>query len=348
MKLHVVYRSVASENKKTRPSYYSKHLCLLSFLLSVEPQKEHVDVTFLNDGPIPVERRGLMEENGQIVQLAGVGNFRSHRTAVSFVDSSSWRDEDLVYFAEDDYLYMPGAFSAFLAAAEEIPQATYFSFYDFPNWYEAGGDPLPRSRLRHFTGGGHSWRTVDSTTLSFGARVNVMRADSWLHVMGTRERPRSPLVRRSSGSRPADQATWRALQGFKPYDHLLGFVYLMGKRGGIPDSSAIRRFNLMSRIPRSKFRSLFVRRLLICATPALATHCEVPHMARGVDWQAVATKTATWAEQRGMRILNQGRAGTQDSGSELRQSGPLVPLRNLLTKEAQEPEPDWPRRREHQ
>jgi hypothetical protein len=300
MRLHVVYRSVASENDKTRPGYYSKRLCLLSFLRSVEPQKERADVTFLNDGPIPVERRGLMEKHGEIVQLAGVGNFRSHGTALSFVDSRSWRDEDLVYFAEDDYLYLSGAFSALLAAAEEIPESTYFSFYDFPDWYETGGDPLPRSRLRHFTAGGHSWRTADSTTHTFGARVSAMRVDSWLHMMGTRERTQGPLVRRWSGSSPADQATWWALQGLKPYERLQGFVYLLGKRGGIPDDSAIRRFNLTSRIPRRKFRSLFIKRLLICATPALATHCEASYMALGVDWQAVATETAAWAEQRGM------------------------------------------------
>jgi hypothetical protein len=55
-----------------------------------------------------------------------------------------------------------------------------------------------------------------------------MRVDSWLHVMGTRERPQGRLVGRWSGSNPADQTTWWALQGFKSYHRPQGFVYLLG------------------------------------------------------------------------------------------------------------------------
>ena len=52
--------------------------------------------------------------------------------------------------------------------------------------------------------GGQHWRTVESTCLSFGARVARLRSDRWTVRLTTQRR-----------GRPADRVMWRLIQGRK-------------------------------------------------------------------------------------------------------------------------------------
>ena len=52
--LHIIYRSYGGENLKNRPDFYSKLVCLYSFIDSVLMIDEEVKLIFMNDGPIPV------------------------------------------------------------------------------------------------------------------------------------------------------------------------------------------------------------------------------------------------------------------------------------------------------
>jgi hypothetical protein len=299
MKVHAIYRSTGSENQKARPPYYDKTLCLLSFIRAVRHCREPVEVIFLNDGHIPDERLRLMSAAGEVMALPGVGNFASKRAALSLIDWRRWEDSDLLYVAEDDYLYLPEALDFLVAAAKEIPQASYFTLYDYPRDDNLGNQTYDRGQTRVFLGGGRHWRSVESTPDTFGARIEAMRADAWLHWLGTRSpQTGSPFIRRDKqlpAPSPA-HAIWNATQGLGPYQIVHAIMHRMGFMAGIPKDPVIRRVRLGGAL-RRLLSPRTVYRLLIAPLPSLATHLELPDVAPLVDWAAVAAQTSQWAKE---------------------------------------------------
>lgn len=82
------------------------------------------------------------------------------------------RDAPFVYFAEDDYYYLPGQFPAlveFLGAHED---ADFVSPYDHLDAYTLALHRYP-SWIRAF--GGRHWRTAASTCLTFLTRQDTLR-----------------------------------------------------------------------------------------------------------------------------------------------------------------------------
>ncbi|MFZ1572739.1 MAG: glycosyltransferase, partial [Candidatus Kapaibacterium sp.] len=112
--LHIIYRSYGGENLKNRPDFYSKLVCLYSFIDSVLMIDEEVKLIFMNDGPIQDDKIEVMKKYGDIISLPSLGNSPSFREALNLALNLS--DSDLVYFAEDDYLYKPEAFKNMLLA----------------------------------------------------------------------------------------------------------------------------------------------------------------------------------------------------------------------------------------
>jgi hypothetical protein len=299
MRLHVVCRSTGGENKKERPSYYSKVMCLVSLLRSIAEASQEIDVVFLNDGPVPEDRLALMAQAGEVMELPEVGRVRSYWAALGLLATRKWDDGDLVYFVEDDYLHLPNALETLIAAAEELPWAPYFTLYDCPDRYTRSDD-ADGGRARVFIGGRHHWRTVESTTHTFAARVSVIRADSWLHLLATRDRTRgTPWLRRSADppKSPEDRVTWRVVQGLGQYKLASAFVQLMGQKSGIPRDRSVLRHELRLLVRPSKGR-----RLLLGPMPSLATHMEGLFLAPLIDWEAAARETVRWGEER--KVLN--------------------------------------------
>ena len=124
MRLHVVYRSTGGENPKARPAYYSKLGSLRSLLRNVGTQREaRGELAFLDDGPVPDDRlEAIMASAGTVVETAAPrAAGRLYRRAIEEPQRRGWPDEDLVYLAEDDYLYRREALPALAAAAHELP-----------------------------------------------------------------------------------------------------------------------------------------------------------------------------------------------------------------------------------
>jgi len=205
VRFHLVYRSSPGEStSKQRPTFYSKDLALASRLVA--------------SAALPAGDRVLsaMASCRSRAHLRSPGPARSYSSRawaihgriarLGFVDTRTWDDEDVVYFAEDDYLYTPDAFVRLVDAVEALPEAMYFTLYDHPDYY--------RMRLHKMFMGRHSsrrqvgrvsWRDVRSTTLTYGARVGALRADSWIHYCAPARAhpgtsPSSPSLRALAGS----------------------------------------------------------------------------------------------------------------------------------------------------
>jgi hypothetical protein len=294
--LHIVYRSYGGENMKGRPEYYSKLIALLSLVRSFQQVGNcRAEIIFINDGPIPGDRLRVMEGAGEVLSRSGLGLRGSLREALSLPSVRRWQASDLVWFSEDDYLYLPQALSDLISAANTFPQASYFGLYALigkllPNGQQFE-DPnrVPRDwidckavAVRHRT-----WWKALSTTSTFGARVNAVAEDARM----------MRLAMKSGGA--WDHTTCLMYQGFLPYpgSSLLETVTDSGGKSALPRRMAIcgaRAGMDLVQIARNVGRSR--KRVLIAPNPALITHLETKYLATGTDWRAVAQSTKDWAD----------------------------------------------------
>jgi hypothetical protein len=276
MAIHLVYRSSGKENTKPRPRFYSKALALASFLRAVDQSSEVVNVIFLNDAPIPRGTLKMMGKAGEVLNRNGLTLERSYREAITLPLERGWPSSDLVYLSEDDYLFRPEAFTRLARAARDIPQAAYFAFY--------ASTATEQRRLPTAHG---DWRLAESTTSSFGARISVLAADRWLHLIGCR----------AEGD--FDRAICMAYAGRRPYSWQ-EVPSNVGAGAGLKATTA--RVLGRATLNLGSYRARRQCRLLVTELPSLATHMEEPHLAEGVDWAEVATDTNLWAEQRGFSL----------------------------------------------
>jgi hypothetical protein len=128
---------------------------------------------------------------GAPVEQTSLGNAGTFRFALKLA-TESMTDEDIVYFLEDDYLHLPLAPKAI---EEGLTIADYVTLYDHPDKYWNRADGGPNPLVRH--GGERSrvlltpsthWKLTNSTTMTFAARVRVLREDLpvWMRYTRTR------------------------------------------------------------------------------------------------------------------------------------------------------------------
>jgi len=168
---------------------------------------------------------------------------------------------ELVYFAEDDYLYLPGALETAVAFMHRHPEADFSTpadHADFDTKY------VHQFRGQEYEEGGHHWRAVASTCLTFMARHQALvetRA-----VFATYARKNSDLGLWLALTKNRAVNPWCILRSagdglFFPASHVLAW--------------------------RHAWRNLLFgpRRTLWKPRPSLATHLESTDLAPRVDWE---------------------------------------------------------------
>jgi hypothetical protein len=245
------------------------------------------EIVYLNDGPIPADILTLMTKTGEIIQKEGLHLSGSMRAALSLPIERGWAPNDLVWYAEDDYLYLPNAFEALVAASEICPEASYFGLYAQIGRKLPSGHPLEENRVPSTWSPtepiyirGHPWVRALSTTSTFGVRVKALLEDR-----------RMMLVAMQTGG-AWDHSICLMYQGYNPYD--LSAMKEWLREAGPTRSALFRAGVLAARLGLNGYHALRSRlpgmkaKVLISPDPALITHMESVHMATGTDWQRVA------------------------------------------------------------
>jgi len=170
-------------------------------------------------------------------------------------------EAEAVYFAEDDYAYVPGAFRNLLTFLERGRDVDFVTPYDHPDYYS---HPIHRVPTEEQEFEGHQWRSAATTCLTFLTRRSTL-AKTWLafktYVEGA-----------------SDAAEWLMLTKmglFSPKKlllsttdwHLFRIYARAWKHGGLR--------NWVS--PRYK---------LWTPVPSIATHLESTRIAAGHDWKS--------------------------------------------------------------
>jgi hypothetical protein len=233
--------------------------CLGSFKRALGPLR--IKMWVLLDGCPPAYeklfRAHFREQELEVVTLAGAGNQATFRLQVDLLARQDVAD--LVYFAEDDYFYLPNAMVELVEFARSCDDVDFVTPYDHPDRYE---DSTWRERALVRSFGGRHWRTSSSTCLTFLASRRALLANRGLF--------------QTFRSGDDDCAIWQAITEkvglFDPRVHA---------------ASRLRVKIWLKTWLRGYRRILFGRSYpLWSPLPSVATHLALPCLAPAIDWPA--------------------------------------------------------------
>lgn len=152
--------------------YKLSEFCLKSFKNSLGDLKAKIFV--LLDGCPPeygdLFKKYFDDADLELIPLEGVGNFATFGLQIKILLEQNF--SDIVYFAEDDYFYMPDQFSEMVEFLKENDDVDFVSPYDHADDYtltlHQHPDQVKATSKRH-------WKTASSTCLTFLTDKETLR-----------------------------------------------------------------------------------------------------------------------------------------------------------------------------
>ena len=271
--LAIAYRIYPGVSKK--PAFFStdkfrlSEMCLRSFKEALGELK--VKIWAILDGCPPEYEalfRGMFDSNElEILPLNKTGNLATFSLQIDILTGQV--DAPFVYFAEDDYFYLPNALEKMVGFMRENKDVDFVTPYDHPDSYYTSSQ-FESHRVRPF--GDRYWRTASSTCLTFlTSRQNLLRTQSTFRTY-------------SRGN--WDCPVWLSLtQKFELANPRVHWSNLF--RLAIWGQTF--RWGLGALLFRRRYR-------LWVPLPTLATHMESPCLSPLVDWQSVFVKAQRASE----------------------------------------------------
>jgi hypothetical protein len=241
-------------------------LCLKSFKNSLGALKVKMWVLLDN---CPSEYEELFKKyfdinDLEIIKLPGIGNGEIFKKQIHIL--SEQNVSEIVYFAEDDYFYLPNQFEIMVNFIRDNKDVDFVSPYDSPDYYNLDLHKYS-SEIKLF--GNRHWRSVSCTTLTFLTFREKLRKVK--NVIGTY----SKETTYTRGN--YDSSLWMSLTKYKVFNLFALIKYLI-----LGDPNFIR-------IAKAWFfcwwQILFGKRWkLWVPIPSIATHLASNHLAPNIDW----------------------------------------------------------------
>ena len=115
-------------------------------------------------------RKYFDDEDLVLISLRNLGNRATFDKQIELLLQQ--HDSEVVYFAEDDYFYLPGQFSCMIDFLLKHEDVHFISPYDHLDCYKLELHHQPKWLKVH---GGRHWRTAASTCLTFLTRKDTLR-----------------------------------------------------------------------------------------------------------------------------------------------------------------------------
>lgn len=177
----IIYRISDVGYNKIKPSYINNENCLKNFcdifsehihntiVLADNCSQSTLDMVHKYVDPINVERVSVGH---------GAGTFN-----LALDKAIKLRDNEIVYFLENDYLHRPNADFVLMQVFETI-KPDYATLYDHPDKYmpaNIGGNPFVEEDggevTKLYCSGDCHWKLTNSTTMTFAANVRTLKED---------------------------------------------------------------------------------------------------------------------------------------------------------------------------
>jgi len=270
----VAYRIYPKVSKPASPlpfgddKYLLSEVCLKSFKESLAGLR--VKVWVLLDGCPPEYRKLFCQyfsaEHIVFVELNRVGNHVTFEKQIDILLSQE--DAEVIYFAEDDYFYLPAQFSILVKCLNSRPDVHFVSPYDHPDCFRM---ELHRGTTSLAMCEGHYWSSAGSACLTF------------LTTQATLQKTQHIFRTYAQGNH--DSSLWLSLSKHA--------VFSASKFWRCAFSNGDRaQASIMARAWLHGWRQiLFGRRWsLWMPIPGIATHLDAGAIPTSIDWLSTITK----------------------------------------------------------
>ncbi len=176
--MKVLYRISEGGNNKTKPDFvYDKRQMFLHFIKIFENNDIYI---FADNVGNDLYNFLIQNYNSQKIMKISLGNSKSFMYTVDYA-IKNFHDEDIIYFAEDDYIYKIGADKII---EEGLSIGEYSSGYDHPdkyiNYKEGGPNPFIENSgelTRVLISKNSHWKITNSCCMTFATRVKIIKED---------------------------------------------------------------------------------------------------------------------------------------------------------------------------
>jgi hypothetical protein len=246
--------------------YRLAQVCLRSFRESLGNLRAKMFVLLdgCPEGFDQIFRECFAPQDLELIRLDGIGNRKTFSRQIDILLEQQCAEA--VYFAEDDYFYLPGRFGEMLQFLNSNPDADFVSPYDHPDYYALAlhGAPPEKRQLDN-----QGWRTAASTCLTFLTTKAILAKN------------RRTLRSYSYGN--LDVSLWLSLTKQAVFDPEI-IRKCLGQRAALGGFVALSWLYGWPQIVSGPRRKIWV------PSPSIATHTEKRFLAPGIDWHALFEK----------------------------------------------------------
>jgi len=198
-------------------------------------------------------------EDLEMVRLKGIGNYGTFELALDILTRQN--DSNVVYFAEDDYLYLPNQFHKMVSFLKSDPEANFIHPYDHLDHYIYHFHNY-KSKIKIHEG--LHWRTIHSACCTFLTSKELLKKTKEIfriYMKGT------ILL-----------TSWICLTKYKVYHPFKILRYYFHDK---------RQFRYYFTAWRYGWRQILfgVKWNLWCPIPSIATHMNKYLLAPSIDWE---------------------------------------------------------------
>jgi hypothetical protein len=183
--IHAYYRISDKNRRGKAPEYFTNENCLKNFIKNFTLYDSDKLIVIADN--IGEETEAFLKSLNLNYIKTTLGNSGSFDFALKHCIDNA-KDEDIAYFIENDYLHRPGSREA-MDEAFNILNSDYISLYDTPdkygnhynknyNGFVNFDDNLFKDyKSKVYCGSTCHWRTSNSFTMTFAARVIMLKHD---------------------------------------------------------------------------------------------------------------------------------------------------------------------------
>jgi FkbM family methyltransferase len=176
--LHIIYRTSNAGYKKVKPSYVNNANCLQNAVDKFPTNKFHWCI--IADNTSEETNKEINDiAPGAIIDHVSIGHGAgTFNLALDY--ALTLKDDDIVYFLENDYIHRKGSYQALITAMNYL-RPSFLSLYDHPDKYmdpAFGGNMYCEGgaeETRVYMVNGIHWKITNSTTMTFAATVATLK-----------------------------------------------------------------------------------------------------------------------------------------------------------------------------
>jgi hypothetical protein len=175
MKIHILYRhyNISGNDGKNRPEWFDFQKCFINLLNTINDDRVNIHVVM--DGKARHNWIGNYQKFYTLHEIQAGDDHSSFKQTWEIAKTLDIKDNDLIYFLENDYLHVDGWVDKVVDLFSTYNNLNYVSLYDHNDKYFLSMYEDLVSKI--FTSETHHWRTTPSTCGSFIISKNIFEED---------------------------------------------------------------------------------------------------------------------------------------------------------------------------